>query len=89
MDNLFVFRRFFAAEQDETSCRAFQQAAVDKLQTLYPGQRILVLDENTIGVEDPESSSASGLILYDLGLVDEEIPAIMNRETEDTLTFRV
>lgn len=88
MDDLFVFRRFMPND-DESMMTACHQGAIDKLQTLYPGKRITTYDNITIGIETDSYYSETGIDTYELGLVDDEIPAIRNTRDGEVLTFRV
>lgn len=87
MADLFTFRRFLL-DEDEHDVTLLRAAAVDKLQTLYPGKRLTCYDDLTIGIETDSLYSDTGIDIYDLGLVDGEIPAVCNRRTDEVLTFR-
>lgn len=88
MSDLFVFRKLLMG-QAEDSVQAYHAAAVEKLQTLYPGKRITSYDELTIGIETDSVYSDTGIDTYILGLVDDEIPAIQNTRDSEVITFRI
>ena len=88
MDDLFVFHRFTEGD-DDTFVTDCHQAALDKLQTLFPGKHLTVYDRLTIGIETDSWYSDTGTDTYELGLVDNEIPAIRNTRDGEVLTFRV
>lgn len=88
MDDLFVFHRFNEAD-DEAFVRQCHHAALDKLQTLFPGKQLTVYDHLTIGIATDSFYSETGIDTYELGLVDDEIPAIRNTRDGEVLTFRV
>lgn len=87
-NELFAFRKFLLDEESvETDlCR---EAALDKLQTLYPGKRITVYDSFTFGIETDSLYSETGVDTYELGMVDEEIYALRNTRDLEVVTFRV
>ena len=90
MDNnndVLKFRKF---RVDETSAEtdACMQAALDKLQTLYPGKRISVMDQLTLAIETDSYYSPTGIDTYELGLVDEELYAVRNTRDDNVITFR-
>ena len=68
----------------ESCCKG----AVDKLQTLYPGKRITVYDNITLGVETDSLYSDTGVDVYELGLVDGELLAMRCVRTDEVVTFR-
>lgn len=88
MDDLFVFRKFLLDEGDAfvDACR---EAAIEKLQTLFPGKRIVIYDPMTLGIETDSLYSESGYDTYELGLVDAELPAMRCVENDNVTTFRV
>lgn len=88
MDDLFVFRKFHLDEDPAylDECRA---AAVEKLQTLFPGKRITVYDATTLGIETDSLYSDTGIDIYELGLVDYELPAMRCTANDNVTTFRV
>lgn len=87
-NDLLTFRKFrLDEESSETDlCR---EAAIDKLQTLFPGKRITVYDSFTFGIETDSLYSDSGIDTYELGIVDDELYAIRNARDLNVLTFRI
>lgn len=83
----FVFTRFLINEADGLA-QNYYDAAIEKLQTLFPGKNIVGYDNLTIGIETDSLYSDTGMDLYDLGLVDGEIPAIRNQRDGCVITFR-
>lgn len=88
MDDLLVFRRFRLDEDDDRLFEC-QQAAIDKLQTLYPGKRITRYDDTHLGIESDSLYAENGIDVYELGLVDEYLPAMRNTRDDSVITFRV
>lgn len=88
MDDLFIFRKFRLDESHDflDICRC---AAIEKLQTLFPGKRITTYDATTLGIETDSLYSETGIDLYELGLVDDELPAMRNASNDNVTTFRV
>lgn len=87
-EELFVFRKFLPGErEDETA--SLHDAAIEKLQTLFPGRRLTSYDLLDIGLETDCLYSETGTDSYELGLVDGEVPAIRNIRTDEVITFRV
>ena len=88
MDDLFIFRRFRLDEAPDflDACR---EAAIEKLQTLFPGKRITVYDPTTLGIETDSLYSDTGIDTYELGLVDDELPAMRCTANDNVTTFRV
>ncbi|MCI5450876.1 hypothetical protein MR532_03305 [bacterium] len=86
MEDIFVFRRFMTGDIVDES-HTYRDAAIEKLQTLFPGKRLTVYDDFTIGVEDV--CCEGRFALHVLGLVDGEIPAIQNTESEEVITYRI
>lgn len=86
-ENLFVFRRFLM-DEDQCEVDECHKGAIDKLQTLYPGKKIIAYDMFTIGVETDSLYSDSGTDTYELGKVDWEIPAVRNTRNGEVITFR-
>lgn len=87
MDGMLDFRRFTLSD-DDSQARRCLQGAVDKLQTLYPGKRLTTYDNITLGVETDSLYSETGTDIYELGLVDDELPAMRCVRTGEVLTFR-
>lgn len=87
-EDLLVFRKF-RLDTDAETLEIHREAAVEKLQTLFPGNRITAIDATTLCIPTDAPYSPTGYDLYDLGLVDDEIAAIRNQRTDEVLTFRV
>ncbi|MBQ0047051.1 MAG: hypothetical protein KBT33_06005 [Prevotellaceae bacterium] len=87
-NELLTFRKFrFDEESSETDlCR---EAAIDKLQTLFPGKRITIYDSFTFGIETDSLYSESGIDTYELGIIDDELYAIRNARDLNVFTFRI
>lgn len=88
MDDLFVFRKFHL-DEDPAFLDACRTAAIEKLQTLFPGKRITVYDATTLGIETDSLYSDTGIDIYELGLVDYELPAMRCTANDNVTTFRV
>lgn len=88
MESLLVFRKFHLDESPEY-LEACREAAIEKLQTLFPGKRITTYDATTLGIETDSLYSLTGIDTYDLGLVDDELPAMRNASNDEVITFRV
>lgn len=87
MDGLLDFRRFTLGDDDKVAAKCLR-GAMDKLQTLYPGKRITTYDNITLGVETDSLYSDTGTDIYELGLVDDEMPAMRCLRTGEVVTFR-
>lgn len=87
-NNILTFRKFMLDEESSETdlCR---EAAIDKLQTLFPGKRITVYDSFTFGIETDSLYSDSGIDTYELGVVDDELYAIRNARDLEVITFRI
>ncbi|MCQ2266478.1 MAG: hypothetical protein MJZ40_02065 [Bacteroidaceae bacterium] len=88
MDDLLVFRRFQLDELDGYTERCMA-AAKDKLHTLFPAKHLVALDAVTLGIETDSLYSDTGIDTYELGLVDDELPAMRNTRDGSVITFRV
>lgn len=88
MDDLLVFRKF-SLDEEAAFRDACREAAIEKLQTLFPGRRITTYDATTLGIETDSLYSETGIDIYDLGLVDEELPAMRNTSNDNVTTFRI
>ena len=86
-DDLLVFRKF-RLDTDSATLERHRAAALEKLQTLFPGDRITAIDATTLCIATDAPYAADGYDLYDLGLVDGEIAAMRNQRTDEVLTFR-
>lgn len=87
-NDLFVFRRFLL-DEDQQEVEQYHQAAMEKLQTLFPGKTITNYDPLTLGIETDSYYSETGTDIYELGMVDGEIPAVRNRRDGNVITFRI
>ena len=87
-DDLLVFRKF-RLDTDSATLERHRAAAMEKLQTLYPGDRITAIDATTLCIATDAPYATDGFDLYDLGLVDGEIAAMRNRRTDEVVTFRL
>lgn len=88
MEELFHFRKFLADEDEMLVDKCFE-AAVEKLQTLFPGKKITVYGRTEIGLESDSVYASNGQDRYVLGLVDEETPALNRVGDDEVITFRV
>lgn len=86
--DVLVFRKFLLDEVSPQTDR-YLQAAIDKLQTLYPDRPVTRYDSLTLGISTDSLYSDTGTDTYQLGLVDDEIPAIRCERNGSVLTFRV
>lgn len=87
-ENIFVFRKFMM-DEEEFDVESCHQAAIDKLQTLYPNKSIISYDTYTLGIETDSLYSETGIDTYELGSIDWEIPAIRNTCDGEINTFRI
>lgn len=87
-EQVFIFRKFMLDEEEE-DLELYHRAAIDKLQTLYPGKKITDYGTLTIGIETDSLYSETGLDTYELGMVDWELPAIRNTRDGEVITFRI
>lgn len=87
-EELFVFKPF-RADDDESMKDECHRAALDKLQTLYPGRPVTSYDNTTLGISTDSYYSATGFDTYELGLVDGELPAMRNTRDGEVITFRL
>ena len=79
----------FLADADEDFLTACVHAAQDKLETLYPGKRILRADWHSILIETDSLYAPSGIESYRLGLLDDDYPALQRASDGQVITFRV
>ena len=87
-DDLLVFRKF-RLDTDSAILERHRAAAMEKHQTLFPGDRITAIDATTLCIATDAPYATDGYDLYDLGLVDGEIAAMRNRRTDEVVTFRL
>lgn len=87
-NDLFVFRRYRMDEVGEDTARAME-AAVDKLQTLYPGKRVTIYDDLTVGIESDSLYCESGIEMMALGCIDDELYALQRERDGEVITFRL
>lgn len=85
---IFTFRKF-RLDEDTSETDFCRDAAIEKLQTLFPGKRITVYDSFTFGIETDSLYSDSGIDTYELGVVDDELYAIRNARDLEVITFRI
>lgn len=87
-NDLFTFRKF-RLDEESSETELCREAAIDKLQTLFPGKRITVYDSFTFGIETDSLYSDTGIDTYELGIVDDELYAIRNARDLNVITFRI
>ncbi len=85
-EDLFVFKKFMA-DADPSQMERYYHAAMDKLQILYPGKRITSYDYQTIGIESDSVYSDTGVDIYELGMIDDEVPALRRQRDDHVITF--
>lgn len=85
--NILTFRKYMLDEETSETAQILE-ASIDKLQTLYPGKRITVYDSFTLGIETDSLYSESGIDIYELGTIDEELYALRNTRDLEVITFR-
>lgn len=88
LDDLFVFRPFRADDSEELVKRCYQ-GAMDKLQTLCPGKPITSYGYTSLSIPTDSYYSETGSDMYELGLVDGEIPAMRNMRDSEVITYRI
>lgn len=84
----FIFEEFLADEDPEMMEQYFM-AAKDKLETLYPCSPITYTDHFSMTIESDSFYAPNGVDEYELGMVDEEYPALRRVRDGHILTFRV
>lgn len=88
MEDLLEFKRFdCSAGYDYV--HPYFVAALDKLHTLFPGKHVVTYDQTTLGVDSDFVDSETGVDVYELGLVDDEIPAMRRVRDGLVTTFRI
>lgn len=87
-NDLFRFKRFLA-DTDSATLEAHHKGAIQKFSTLYPGKRIITYDQRTLGIESEDVDCAKGYDIYELGLVDGEIPAMKCQRNDRIITYRI
>lgn len=87
-EQLFVFRPF-RADDDEKQKDRCHAAALDKLQTLFPGKRATSYDNTSIVIPTDSYYSSTGFDTYELGMVDDEIPGMRCTRDGEVITFRI
>lgn len=85
---LLSFRKFYVGDVEDKIDKIYE-AAVDKLQTLYPGNRITRFDAYTLSITTDSLYSDTGLDLYELGMVDEELYAMRCTRDSHIIYLRV
>lgn len=88
MDDLLHFKKFLS-DADEQLVESCFKAAIDKLQTLYPGKKITTYGQTVIGIESDSLYADNGQEIYYLGVVDDELPALLRQSDNNLITFRV
>ncbi|MDO4955557.1 MAG: hypothetical protein Q4E60_00865 [Bacteroidales bacterium] len=82
------FRKFLIDEDPEEMAACFA-AARDKLETLFPCHAISYHDYYALFIESDSYYAENGMDTYELGLVDEEYPAMRRIRDGEVFTFRV
>ena len=70
MDNgndFFVFSKFYSDEEQD-KMEKYCSAAFDKLQTLYPGKKIMQQGHTTLCIESDSLYAENGIDTYEIGL---------------------
>jgi hypothetical protein len=91
MDNgndFFVFSKFYSDEEQD-KMEKYCSAAFDKLQTLYPGKKIMQQGHTTLCIESDSLYAEKGIDTYEIGLINGEIPAMCRTRDSEVITFRV
>lgn len=76
-------------DDDSQLVEKCHEAAIDKLQTLFPGKKITTHNLRTISIPTTRLDSPTPYDIYELGLIDEEIPAMKRQDDDHTITFRI
>lgn len=87
-DELFHFKRFLADVSPDILQDCYD-GAVEKFNVLYPGRKVITYDQRTLGLETDDLDAPNGYDIYELGLVDEEMPAMKCTRTERIITYRI
>ena len=87
-EDFLTFKRF-PVEEDEEFLSQCLDAAIEKLQTLYPNKRIVSSDIYSICIESDSLYVENGIETYLLGFQDDEVPAIQRLSDGEVFTFRV
>lgn len=88
MANDFQFQRF-QVDEDPDFLNQCEQAAREKLETLYPTKRIKAIDPYSITIESDSLYATDGYETYLIGMIDEEVPALQRTTDGQIFTFRV
>lgn len=88
MSEEFLFRRFLV-DEDPSFLALCEQAAWEKLETLYPTKKIKAIDSFSITIESDSLYAVDGTETYLIGLVDDEVPALQRMTDGQIITFRV
>lgn len=88
MSDALVFRKLYE-ETDRVNMQLFRKAAIDKLSTLYPGNSIFDYGTFTIGISSDSLYAENGIDIYDMGLVDDELPALQRQRDGEVITLRI
>ena len=84
----FVFRKF-RLDADSGLLERCHAAALEKLQTLSPGDAVRTADVATLRIATCAPDAEDGMDTYELGMLDNEIPCMRNCRNDEVITFRV
>ncbi len=87
-NDILVFKKL-RLDADATLLERYRHAAMEKLHTLFPGDRVTATDATTLCIATDAPYAENGLDTYDIGLLDDEIPCMRNNRNEEVITFRV
>ena len=87
-DDLLSFKKFYS-DEDTHFIEKCHKAAVDKLNTLYPDKRITTYDYTTIAVDSDSVYCKDGVETYELGMINDEIPAMKRSSDDYIISFRI
>ena len=87
-DDFLVFRNF-KADSVPKNIEKYYDAAIEKLQTIFPEKDIIKYGYTTLGIKTDYPYSETGIDIYDLGLLDNNIPAIRRVRDDYVITFRI
>lgn len=87
-DDLFVFRKFRVFDDERLLTRC-HKAALDKLHTLFPDKKVTRYDLTTLGIQTDSYYSLTGIDTYELGMVNDEVPAMRNTRDGEVITYRI
>lgn len=87
-EELFRFRKFYSGE-DNNFVEQCNKAALEKLHTLFPGRRVTIYDYTTIAIDSDSVYCTEGFDTYELGMINDEIPAMQRTSDNNIITFRI